>query len=413
MPQISQENKPYQIFLISRFIDIFRSLFNKLKLTLMSNALVLTKSALEAPKSTAEMFELEAFKMNAIANYEKTTGQKNGALVYERERILFMKLLSDPKAGKKLQACTRFSIYSAFIELFVSALTLNDGLAYIIPYGDVAQFQVGWKGRLEQMSRMPQIREVYAPEVVMTNELDDFEYTLGENPRIIQHKPAKNRDLTPENRIEWAYVVLDKGHRKKCVLMGRQQILSIRDRYSKPYINYIKNGGKWPDGGLMDPPFWITDEIQAFKKTVVKRAYDSEPKTPRQRLLDEKIKTYIDFEDGTQESEGINYGIADDQSGATGNLLQAHQGVTDQQKGSGSPGGNAGPSQGGGEPVKEKRSHKKKEPSETKAAESETKTAVTESGTKYDTETAEEIADGPGDDNPAADLPDLGGLKNF
>src|SRR5688572_17071721 len=114
----------------------------------MSNALVLTKSALEAPKSTAEMFELEAFKMNAIANYEKTTGQKNGALVYERERILFMKLLSDPKAGKKLQACTRFSIYSAFIELFVSALTLNDGLAYIIPYGDVAQFQVGWKGRL-------------------------------------------------------------------------------------------------------------------------------------------------------------------------------------------------------------------------------------------------------------------------
>lgn len=387
----------------------------------MSHALQLTQSALQSAKSIPDLFELEAFKQNAIANYEKTTGATNGAMVYERERILFGKLLADPKVGKKLNECSRFSIYSSIIELHVSGLTLNEGQAYIIPYGSVAQFQVGWRGRLEQMARMPQIREVYAPEVVMTNELDNFIYTLGESPRIVQHIPAKNRNLTPENRIEWVYVILDKGHRKKCVMMSRQQVLSIRDRYSIPYKQYIKNGGKWPDGNPMEPPFWVSDEIAAFKKTVVKRAYDSEPKTARQKALDEKIKHYVDHETGIQEEgETIDYGLTIDQSGANGDSVKSLPENTAQPSGESAHKIAEPTSQSGGESAeqKAKRVRRTKEQiAADKAAQDqvnrpgETKVVTGPSGTKADAETSEVIPDG-GSDNPVDDLPSLDDLMN-
>jgi len=390
----------------------------------MGQALALTQAALAAPSDLKGVFEIEAFKNNCIANYEKTTGKSDGALRFEREKILFMKLMSDPKIGKKLAACSRFSVYSSMVELFVSGLTLNEGQTYIIPYGDQAQFQIGWKGRLEQMAAMPQIREVYQPEVVMTNELDEFVYTLGEEPRIIQHKPARNRDVTPENRIEWVYVILDKGHRKKCVLMSRQQVLSIRDRFSQPYKNYIKNGGKWPDGNPMDPPFWITDEIAAFKKTVVKRAYDSEPKTARQKALDEKIKNNVDLEDQLQETENIDYGIVDDKprtNTGTPEPRAITQGDTSNGPSDNKVGDPAATSEPSAKdkPARTRRTKEQiaKDEADKKAAESkaepEKKTAVTENGTKFDPTTAEVMPDGPGDDNPVFDLPDLGNIKNF
>lgn len=384
----------------------------------MGQALALTQAALAAPSDLKGVFEIEAFKNNCVANYEKTTGRSDGALRFEREKILFMKLLSDPKVGKKLAACNRFSIYSSMVELFVSGLTLNEGQTYIIPYGDVAQFQIGWKGRLEQMSQMPQIKEVHQPEVVLTNELDDFIYTLGEEPRIVQHKPARNRDITPENRIEWVYVILDKGHRKKCVMMSRQQVLSIRDRFSQPYKNYIKNGGKWPDGNPMDPPFWITDEVAAFKKTVVKRAYDSEPKTSRMKALDEKLKNHIDIEDQIQETDDIDYGIADDNQGAS---AQSHEEARHERPGD-RPVVTTPPVSDKAPRVRRtKEQIAKDEAAKNQTTETETvkgtvpvqpsqpeRVATTASGTAFNVETAEVI-----DNNPVNDLPSLDDFNNL
>lgn len=387
-----------------------------------TQALALTQAALAAPADLKGVFEIEAFKNNCVANYEKTTGRSDGSMIFEREKILFMKLLSDPKSGPKLAKCSRFSIYSSMVELFVSGLTLNEGQAYVIPYGEQAQFQIGWKGRLEQMSRMPQIREVYSPEVVMTNELDNFIYTLGEEPRIVQHIPAKNRDITPENKIEWVYVILDKGHRKKCVMMSRQQVLNIRDRYSIPYKNYIKNGGKWSDGKAMDPPFWITDEMAAFKKTVVKRAYDSEPKTARMKALDEKLKNHVDIEDQQEEIEAIDYGIeaGTNASGADSQHSQAlPEGGLGHVGGLQSEGGHVRDestqmSVNGGESEKAKRTRRTKAQIEADNAAKEqasrqAETITTAAGNKVDTSTGEVVTDV----NPVDDLPSLDELSNL
>jgi len=362
----------------------------------MSNALVLTTSALQAPKTLRDVFELEALQANCINNYQKTTGRNDGAIVFERERILIMKAIKD---NPKLEQCSRASIYFAVVELFASGLTLMDGLTYLIPYKDTCQFQVGFKGRLEQMSRMPEVNVVQEPQVVLTSELGDFEYQLGEDVRILKHKPAKDRTITKENKIEFVYLILDTAFGKRVFIMSRQEVLTIRDTYSIPYKYYIAKGGKWPDGAPMDPPFWITNEAEAFKKTIVKRAYKYVPKTPRQKLLDEKIATYVDHEDGIVETsqQAIDYGL--DTSPQASAKTDPSQDKAEAQI------VNQAPTQA--EPVKEKakRSHKKK---------TEAETVTTPDGTTAEVATGEVItggvSDGPTEDNPVDGLPDLDNL---
>lgn len=402
----------------------------------MSNALALTKSALEAPQKLQDVFEIEAFKYNCVSNYEKTTGLKNGNIVFERERVLFLKTIQE---NPKLEQCSRLSIYSAFVELFASGRTLNEGDSYIIPYGNVAQFQIGWKGRLEQISQMPEIKFVNHPQVVYNSEISSgaFDYELGENPRIIKHKPNPKAEKDPNDFITHVYLILDTHFGKKTYIMTRDEVLNIRDNYSPGYRTYIaeikkqnlKPGdrvlkkGTTKDGRAyeftLDPPFWVTSEPKAFKKTLVKQVYGFLPKTPRLKAIDARLAANYDKEDGSvSETHDIDYNIADDQSGASADSKQIAQGAAVEPQRAATPGGAADPSPVNGappaaEPEKPKRSHKKKT-EEPKAKEPEKPTIITTpAGSVVDTTTGEEVTDGPGDDNPAADLPDLGDLKNF
>lgn len=372
----------------------------------MSNQLALTQKALNEAKDLRTVFELEPFKHNFVDNYKKTTGKDNGSLIFERERVLFMKALQD---NKKLEKCDRFTVYASFIELAVSGLTLNDGIAYIIPYGSKAQFQIGWKGRLEQMSQMPEINFVSEPQVVYASELDNFDFELGENPRIIKHKPSRERGKSKDDTIEWVYLIIDKGSHKQTFIMSRTEVLTIRDTYSQTYKAYIadcakfkKNiGESWKktitykgDSFEVDvePPFWITSEAEAWKKTITKRAYKYQPKTPRQKALDEKIKTHVDHEDGTQETtETIDYGVVNE-DGSTTQVKTETAALAE---------GKAAPTKVKGAPPK------KDKPAEPKV----------EPHTNVDMETGEEIPDEAEavteDKNPVDDLPELGDLNSF
>jgi len=246
---------------------------------------------------------------------------------------------------------------------------------------------------------MPEINVVHEPQVVLTNELADFDYELGENPRLVRHKPAKDRTITDKNRIEHVYLILDTAFGKRVFIMSRQEVLTIRDTYSIGYKYYVAKGGKYPDGSKIDPPFWISNEAEAFKKTIVKRAYKFVPKTPRQKILDEKIATFPDHEDGIVETsqQSIDYGLdPGPQLNANGNPGKDKDPE---------PVVNQAPSQA--EPVKEKakRSHKKK---------TEAETVTTPDGTTAEVATGEVItggvSDGPTEDNPVDGLPDLDNL---
>lgn len=389
----------------------------------MSEKLQLTQKALTEAKDLRAVFELEPFKYNFVDNYLKTTGRKNGAMIFERERVLFMKALSE---NKKLEKCERFTIYAAFIELAVSGLTLNDGITYIIPYGNKAQFQIGWKGRLEQISHIDIVQFANEPQLVYTSELDDFDFELGENPRIIKHKPSKTRGKSKDDLIEWVYFIINTTLGPKTWMMSRTDVHQIRDQYSQTYRSYMaecvaKNvepgkpiekkmtGSNGPYTITIDPPFWVTSEGEAFKKTIVKRGYKFLPKTPRLKALDERIKGNLDIEDGTQEeTHDINYGLANEAEAAaappaTTAEIKTTPPPADKKKGSG----------------KAKKEETKK-PAETQApaAESETKDVDHEEVTDQDTDTeqdAEQDNGGPAasEVNPASELPDLSESGSF
>jgi len=288
----------------------------------MSDKLQLTKKALDEAPDLKTMFELAPVRHNAVMNLVRTTGvtEEKAAMHYEREKILFFKAL---QSNKKIESCERFTIYSAWIELMASGLTLNDGHSYIIPYGKQAQFQVGWKGRLEQLSQIPEIVNIPPPQVVYEN--DEFDYELGDSPKIIKHKPAPSHE---GKRLTFVYLVLQKQSGKETHLMNREEVLSIRDRYSQGYKLYmtacaeakvepgqpiVKEGKYGPY--TIEPPMWITAEPQAWKKTLVKRVYSGIPnKTARMKALDERIKANMDIEDGRHEEQthDINYGLEEE-----------------------------------------------------------------------------------------------------
>jgi phage RecT family recombinase len=291
----------------------------------MSNALILTQQALASPKDLKGVFELEPFKNNFTRNLVKTTqgmNQEKAELIFEREKILFMKAIS---ANKALEQCDRFSIYSAFIELAVSGVSLNEGESYIIPYGKKAGFQVGYKGRVKQMQEIPAFSYVNMPQVVYTR--DEFDYVLGEEPKVLKHRPQRKREEGDE--LEFVYMVIERHNApSKTYIMTREQVLNIRDHYSQPYIQYmaecIKQGKKpgekltkqmtgqnGPYTIYIDPPMWITSPEEAWKKTICKRAYKWVPKTAKMKALDAKIAGNQDPEDGLTEEEAfeIDYGI--------------------------------------------------------------------------------------------------------
>lgn len=397
----------------------------------MSDKLALTVDLLNGAKNIPAVFELESVRHNAVRNYMLTTGKNEAAaaMYYERERLLFMKVIT----GENKEAfakCQRFTIYSAFVELMVSGRSLNNGEAYIIPYGEVAQFQMGWRGRLEQINEIAAVEYTSEPQVVYTNELDNFEYELGEKPKILKHKPSKDRKAAPAfpleaaekgNKIEFVYWVIKRSGETETFIMSRSQVLAIRDQYSKPWINYVTYGGKWQNGNAMKKPFWMTSEEDAFKKTIVKKAYAFIPKTARMKALDQKLDKNYDPETETTGDETIiDYGLAVG-PGAKPGAQQPDTDLAGADVG-GLPGesvnGGGPQDQGGGQASNQQEqtptvtgTAKRVRPSRAKAKPEATKQetpamTVSPGGATVDTETGEEI-------NPAALLPDLGNLDSY
>lgn len=286
----------------------------------MSDKLSLTIQTLNSAKDLKEMFELPAVRHNAVTNRMKTLGASEAQAVmhYEREKILFFKAL---QANKKLESCDRFSIYSSWIELHASGQTLNEGHAYIIPYGAQAQFQIGWKGRLDMMGQIPEIENVPPPQVVHDN--DEFDYELGDKPRIIRHKPAK----IGSGNLTHVYLVIQKTSGNETHIMTRAEVLAIRDRYSKTYLDYaraceeakvelgkpVTRTGQYGPYTIEPPSMWFdAGGSEGWKKTIVKRAWKSQSnKSARMKAIDAKIANNTDPEDGSggQETHDIDYGL--------------------------------------------------------------------------------------------------------
>lgn len=162
--------------------------------------------------------------------------------------------LLEINSNAKLQSCTKESIFKCMIESASYGLEVGGvlGQAYMIPYENNAQFQMGYKGLLALARRSETIKTISA-EVVYQN--DDFEVELGMG-RNLTHKI----NITKERGNAIAYyclVELVNGGFQFAV-MSKAEIEKHRDKFSK--------------AAKFDSSVWKTDFDAMAKKTVLIQA---------------------------------------------------------------------------------------------------------------------------------------------
>ena len=184
--------------------------------------------------------------------------------------------LSAISSNPKLQACDSTTFLAAMMQAAQLGLEPNTplGQAYIIPYGNNAQFQIGYKGLIDLAYRSGQVSIVDA-QVVYEN--DTFEYELGLDPKLV-HKPALSNRGKP---ILYYAMFRTKDGGFGFQVMSYDDCIAHARKYSKSY-----SSGPWQSN---------FDEMA--KKTVLKKALKYAPlKSDFARAVsaDETVKSVIE-----------------------------------------------------------------------------------------------------------------------
>lgn len=183
-----------------------------------------------------------------------------------------------------LQKCNPMSFLAALMQSAQLGLEPNTplGQAYIIPYGNEAQFQLGYQGLLTLAHRTGEYQQIYAMAVHVN---DDFEYEYGLEPKLL-HKPSEIPVGEPTHYYA-VYRLVNGGY--GFAVMSRQEVEMHRDRFS-------------PSAKRGSSP-WKTDFDAMALKTVLKKALKYAPKS-------------VELAVGVSADETIKVDIADDMADA-------------------------------------------------------------------------------------------------
>lgn len=148
-----------------------------------------------------------------------------GINIKKFERDLFTAITTTPK----LKECEPFSVLSAFVVSAQLGLTPNNsqlGEAWVIPYGNKAQFQLGYQGLLTLAYRNPKVSMCFAKEV---HENDDFEIDLGTG--YVKHHP--NIRGVSGQTIGYYAVLKLSDCTQQVEYMSKEDMELYRKKYSK------------------------------------------------------------------------------------------------------------------------------------------------------------------------------------
>lgn len=186
-------------------------------------------------------------------------------------RMVLTALSSTPK----LQTCTPQSFLGAMMQAAQLGVEPNTplGQAYLIPYGNVCQFQLGYKGLIDLAYRSGEVSSIQSHEV---HEGDEFSFEYGLEPKL-KHIPAqKDRG----NVIMYYAVLKLKNGGVGFEVMSREDVEKFAMKKSKAY----RSGP------------WQTDFDEMAKKTVLKKVLKYAPlKTEFARAVatDETVKSTL------------------------------------------------------------------------------------------------------------------------
>lgn len=158
----------------------------------------------------------------------------------------------------KLATADRLSLMGAIMMSAQLGLEPNTplGHAYLIPYGQRVQFQLGYKGLLDLAHRSGQYRQITAHAV---DEADQFSYRYGLQPDL-SHVPA-DRPTGRSVKYYAVYHLTNGGYDFK--VWSREKVEAHAEKYSM-----AKNDGPW-----------VTDFDAMAKKTVLVDLLRTAPKS--------------------------------------------------------------------------------------------------------------------------------------
>lgn len=141
------------------------------------------------------------------------------------ERVMRIVLTTIQRNPRLLQ-CTPMSVLGSVMECSQLGL-MPDGVlghAYLVPYGNKCQLQVGYKGLIDLARRSGNVKTIHAEAV---HEKDFFEYAYGLN-QFLRHVPSDDEDRGPVVKF-YAYAILkDEGGQFKVLSKG--DVLKVREK---------------------------------------------------------------------------------------------------------------------------------------------------------------------------------------
>jgi recombination protein RecT len=164
-------------------------------------------------------------------------------------RMAATELARDPKFAR----CTPESLMAAVIEASHMGLCFDSvlGHAYIIPYGNEAKFQLGYKGYIVLAQRSGRVNHV---DTAVRYEGDAFEYRFGTRS-FLDHTPEDDGQKRGEMRGAWCKVTYVNG-------------LQSFDYMPRVDIETIRCNA--PGSKRRDSP-WNTHTGEMYRKTVMIR----------------------------------------------------------------------------------------------------------------------------------------------
>lgn len=159
------------------------------------------------------------------------------------------------KSNKKLQECSPNSIIAAAGIAAALKLPINPSLsfAYIVPYKNQAQFQLGWRGYIQLAMRSGQYRTLNSG-AVRAGQIADIDFITGEIVR--------GEKISDDIVGYIAYMRLVNGF-EKTLYMSNEELHAHAEKYSQSYAYDLRSGRQ--------SSVWSTNFDAMAKKTVLKR----------------------------------------------------------------------------------------------------------------------------------------------
>jgi len=243
----------------------------------MSNLKKIEEQLNDAP-SVRHAMQLPFVQERFIANYQATTGKKDGEARFQSELFAYMEIVNEKP---DLAKADRFSHFAAIIKAGTTGLSFRDNKLYVMPGpNNTVKVQSSPAGKREMMENMPDIKAFPEAQLVMKGDLFVVDKLSGQ---VIKHE-STDKSSTDTSKLEDIIASYQQVYWKNGVI--NSVIL-----YKADLLKAKSKSKAQSEAG-----FWAQWPGEACKKVATNRAFRLYHKYP------DGIVTFGKDEDKTEEA---------------------------------------------------------------------------------------------------------------